>query len=123
MDIGKLATVEKHEEGVEFRLLDSATGEELDAVFIVQGLDSKAWRSALKESRKKNISSDEFDLFDHENLWPMVAKVIIGWRELEKDGEDFEFTPENTEWLCENSPNVVNQIFSFLIDRENFTKD
>lgn len=122
MDISKLATVEKHEQGVEFRLLDSATGEELDAVFVVQGLDSRAWRSALKDQRKNKALSEEFDLFDHDNLWPLVANIIIGWRELEKDGEEFEYSPENAAWLCENSPNVVNQIFSFLIDRENFIK-
>lgn len=121
MDIGQLATVESHEAGAEFQLVNTATGEKEDAVFKVKGLDSKAWRNAQKEQRRKNESKDEVDLFDHDYLWPMIANVIIGWDNLESSGKPFEYSEENAQWLCKNSPNVVNQIFAFLLDRENFT--
>lgn len=123
MDIGQLATVENHEAGAEFQLLNTATGEKEDVIFTVKGLDSKAWREAQKEQRRKNESKEEVDFFDHDYLWPMVSKVIIDWRNLENRGKPFEYSEENAKWLCENSPNVVNQIFAFLLDRENFTAD
>jgi len=121
MDIGQLATVENHEAGAEFQLINAATGEKEDVVFTVKGLDSKAWREAQKEQRRKNEGKDEVDFFDHEYLWPMVANVISDWRNLENHGEPFEYSKENARWLCENSPNVVNQVFAFMLDRENFT--
>lgn len=123
MDIGQLATVENHEAGAEFQLLNAATGEKEDVIFTVKGLDSKAWREAQKEQRRKNESKEDVDFFDHDYLWPMVAKVIMDWRNLENRGKPFEYSEENAKWLCENSPNVVNQIFAFLLDRENFTAD
>lgn len=123
MEIKQLATVESHEAGIEFQLLNAATGEKEDAIFTVKGLDSKAWRNAQKEQRRKNEGKGEVDFFDHENLWPMVSKVIIGWEGLEDKGKPFEYSEMNADWLCENSPNVVNQIFAFLLDRENFIED
>lgn len=123
MDINQLATVERHEAGAEFQLLNALTGEKEDAIFKVKGLDSKAWRKAQKEQRRKKSSEEEVDFFDHENIWPMIASVIIDWEGLESNGKPFEYSEMNAQWLCENSPNVVNQIFSFLLDRENFTGD
>lgn len=123
MDINQLATVESHEAGAEFQLLNTATGEKEDVIFIVKGLDSKAWREAQKEQRRKNESKEEIDFFDHDYLWPMIANVIIDWKNLENNGKPFEYSKKNAQWLCENSPNVVNQIFAFLLDRENFTGD
>tara|TARA_R110000868_G_scaffold93591_4_gene258850 strand:- start:574 stop:945 length:372 start_codon:yes stop_codon:yes gene_type:complete len=123
MDINQLATVEMHEAGAEFQLLNQATGEKEDAVFLVKGTDSKAWRKAQKAQRKKYAEEEDVDFFDHEYLWPMIAGVITGWRELNKGGKPFEYSDENAAWLCENSPIVVNQIFAFIVDRQNFTGD
>jgi len=53
----------------------------------------------------------------------MVASVIISWDNLNKGGEPFEYSEENAQWLCENSPIVVSQIFAFIVDRDNFTED
>lgn len=121
MDIGQLATVENHEAGAEFQLVDPLTNEKQDAVFKVKGLDSKAWREAQKEQRRKYENAEEVDFFDHEYLWPMVASVIYGWKGLEREKKPFEYSEENVKWLCENSPMVVSQVFSFLVDRSNFT--
>lgn len=123
MEIKQLATVERHEAGAEFQLVDPLTGEKEDAVFKVQGTDSSAWRKALKDQRRANIESEDVDFTDHEYLWPLVAAVIIDWKNLQKDGKDFKYSEENARWLCENSPMVVNQVFSFIVDRENFTDD
>jgi alkyl sulfatase BDS1-like metallo-beta-lactamase superfamily hydrolase len=123
MDLNQLATVERHEAGAEFQLLNPATGEKEDAIFTVQGTDSKAWRKAQKEQRRKFENQEDVDFFDHEYVWPMVANVIIDWKNLEKDGKPFKYSRDNALWLCENSPFVVNQIFGFLIDRDNFIAD
>lgn len=121
MEIGKLATIERHEAGAEFQLVDPLTGEKEDAVFKVQGTDSLAWRTALKRQRRDHIEDEEIDFSDHEFLWPLIASVITDWTGLEKDNKEFEYSVENAEWLCKNSPMVVNQVFSFIVDRENFT--
>lgn len=123
MNIDQLATVETHEAGVELHLVNQLTGEKEDAVFRVKGTDSKAWREAQKEQRRNFMGQDDIDYVDHDYLWPMVAKIIIGWDNLEKGGKPFEYSEENAKWLCENSPIVVNQIFAFVIDRDNFIAD
>ena len=123
MDLNRLATVEQHEAGAEFQLIDTATGKKEDVVFKVKGLDSKAWRNAQKEQRRKNEGNEEIDFFDHEYLWPMIASVIVEWRELESKGKPFKYSEENARWICKNSPNVVSQIFAFLLDRGNFISD
>jgi hypothetical protein len=121
MEINQLATVERHEAGAEFQLVDPLTGEKEDAVFKVQGTDSSAWRKALKEQRRAFIDAEEIDFSDHEYLWPLVAAIIVDWKGLEKSKKVFKYSQENARWLCQNSPMVVNQIFSFIVDRENFT--
>lgn len=123
MNIDQLVTVEKHEVGAELHLVDPVTGEKEDALFRVKGTDSKAWRDALKEQRRKYANQEDMDFFDHEYLYPMVARIIIGWEGLAKGDEPWEFSEENAMFLCENSPMVVNQIFSFIVNRENFTGD
>jgi hypothetical protein len=123
MEIKQLATVERHEAGMEFQLVNQVTGEKEDAVFKVKGTDSKSWREASKAQRRKYQDEESIDFVDHEYLWPMVASVIISWDNLNKGGEPFEYSEENAQWLCENSPIVVSQIFAFIVDRDNFTED
>lgn len=122
MDLTQLATVESHEAGAEYQLQNPQTGKPEDGVIKVQGLDSKAWRDGQKAQRKKYEKQDEVDFFDHEYLAPMVAGVIMDWKNLEKDGKPFEYSKENAMWLCMNSPTVVSQLFAFLLDRNNFIK-
>jgi len=123
MDINQLATVDAHEAGAECQLQNPKTGEPDDGVIIVKGVDSKAWRSAQKEQRRKLKDKDEIDIFDHDYLWPIIASCIIGWRNLENKGEEFEYSEKNAQWLCKNAPQIVTQLFGFLLDRENFIKD
>ncbi len=123
MELNQLATVERHEAGAEFQLLNPATGEKEDAIFKVKGTDSKAWRKAQKEQRRQFEGQDDVDFFDHEYIWPIVASVIMDWDKLVKDGKPFKYSEENASWLCENSPVVVSQIFAFIVDRDNFTED
>jgi len=123
MEINQLVTVERHEAGAEFQLVDPLTGEKEDAVFKVQGTDSRAWRKALKEQRRANMDAEDIDFSDHEYLWPLVAAIIIDWRGLKKANKAFKYSEENARWLCQNAPMVVNQIFSFIVNRENFTAD
>jgi len=122
MDLNQLATVEQHEAGAECQLQNPMTGEDGDGVIIIKGVDSKAWRLAQKEQRRKMKEKDELDMFDHEYLWPIIASCITGWRNRTKGDEEFEYSEENANWLCENSPQIVTQLFAFLIDRGNFTK-
>jgi hypothetical protein len=123
MDLKQLATVESHEAGAEYQLLNPQTGKLEDVVITVQGLDSKAWREGQKAQRKKYENNDQVEFLDHEYLAPIIAGCIIGWKNLEKDGKLFKHSQENALWLCSNSPMVVSQLFSFMLDRSNFIKD
>ena len=40
MDLNRLATVERHEAGADFQLLNPTTGDKEDAIFNVKGLHS-----------------------------------------------------------------------------------
>jgi len=123
MDLDQLATVEKHEAGAECQLQNPQTGKPDDGVIIIQGVDSRAWRDAQKRQRRKYKDNDEIDMFDHEYIDPVIASCITGWRNLKKAGKDFEYSEKNALWLCENSPAVVTQLFTFLLDRQNFIGD
>lgn len=123
MEINQLATVEQHEAGAECQLQNPQTGEKGDGVIIIKGVDSKAWRSAQKKQRGKYKDDKEVDIFDHEYLYPVIAACITEWRNLKKDGKEFEYSEKNALWLCENSPATVTQLFSFLLDRQNFIGD
>jgi len=123
MDLNQLATVEQHEAGAECQLQNPQTGEKDDGVILIRGVDSKAWREAQKAQRRKYKAEQDVDMFDHEYLYPIIASCITGWRNLTKGDEEFEYSEKNALWLCENSPSIVTQLFSFLLDRENFIKD
>mgnify|MGYP001048739964 CR=1 FL=1 len=115
MDIKELYTVESHEKGAEIRIVSPLDGKETDFYISVRGIDSKQYRSAVKEFHRKMLNKDE----DAE-VYLLVA-ITKGWRGL-KDGKlEVEFTEDKAKDLYSNSPAIAAQIDRFVVDRKNFT--
>jgi hypothetical protein len=116
MDIKGLYTVEKHEDGAEIGIISPLDGELTDFYIKVQGIDSKAYRTAVRAYHRKLLADEEGGEAD------LLAAVTIGWRGLYDGKVEVEFTKEKALQLYENSPNIATQIDRFLGDRKNFTK-
>jgi hypothetical protein len=116
MDIKGLYTVEKHEDGAELRIVSPLDGELTDFYIKVQGIDSKAYRTAVRAiiaSYWPNEEGGEAEL---------LAAVTIGWRGLNDGKAEVEFSKERALQLYDNSPNIATQLDRFIADRKNFTK-
>jgi hypothetical protein len=116
MDIKGLYTVEKHEAGAEVRITSPVDGDLTDFYILVQGVDSKAYRSAVRAYQRRLLAEQEGGEAE------LLAAVTIGWRGLNDGKAEVEFSREKAVQLYENSPNVANQIDRFIADRKNFTK-
>ena len=125
MEIGELTTRKAHEEGAEIAIRLPETGETSDFVIKVQGIDSKAWRTAQKAAQraivKKVADGVAITDFDEFELNTLVA-CTIGWTGLAKDGKEYKFTPKRCRELYENAPHVRDQVDTFIGRRVNFTK-
>lgn len=116
MDIKSLYTVEDHEKGSELRIVSPIDGELTDFYIKIQGIDSKAYRKAVRAYHRRLLDNKEGGESE------LLASVTIGWRGLEENKEPVEFTKEKAVYLYENSPNIANQLDRFIADRKNFTK-
>ena len=116
MDIKNLYTVEKHEDGAELRVVSPLDGKLTDFYIRIQGIDSKAYRTAVRAYQRKLLAEEEGGEAE------LLAAVTIGWRGLNDGKAEVEFTKEKALQLYENSPNIATQLDRFLGDRKNFTK-
>ena len=76
MDIKGLYTVEKHEAGAEVRITSPVDGDLTDFYILVQGIDSKAYRSAVIAYQRRLLAEQEGGEAE------LLAAVTIGWRGL-----------------------------------------
>jgi hypothetical protein len=126
MNFDDLLTQDAHEAGAEINILNPNTGEPTDVFIKVLGIDSIAWRSAMKTAIRKMISAKksddltESDLID-EDVEKLVA-ITVGWRGLTKNGEPLEFSKKACRELYKKSPRIMDQIDRFIGDHRNFTK-
>jgi hypothetical protein len=116
MDIKGLYTVEKHEDGAELRIVSPLDGELTDFYIMVQGIDSKAYRSAVRGYHRKLLANEEGGESE------LLSAVTIGWRGLNDGKAEVEFSKERALQLYDNSPNIATQLDRFIADRKNFTK-
>jgi len=116
MDIKSLYTVEDHEEGAEIRIVSPIDGELTDFYIRIQGIDSKAYRSAVRAYHRKLLANEDGGESE------LLAAVTISWRGLEDNKKPIEFTRKAALELYENSPNIASQLDRFLSDRSNFMK-
>ena len=88
MDIKNLYTVEKHEDGAELRIVSPIDDELTDFYIKVQGIDSKAYRTAVRAYHRKLLAEEEGGEAE------LLAAVTIGWRGLNDGKAEVEFTKE-----------------------------
>lgn len=112
MNTDELYTAERHESGSEMRVKDEF-GEPVDLWLTLVGVDSKTYRNAMNDLRRKTLIQD----VNEESIKAeAMAAVTIGWR-----GTDEEFSVERVEQLYKNAPYVYDQADEFITSRLNFT--
>ena len=93
----------------------------------VHGQDSKAYKKAqfdLGETYRKIAQGHEKDTPAKEaNRAIFTVKAIaVTWLDVEDDGKELEFTPENLESVLRDEPYLIEQINRAISDRANFVK-
>ncbi len=116
MDINTLYTVDAHEEGAEIRIVSPLDGKETDFYISVQGIDSKAYRKAVKAYHRKLLNEEEGGDID------LLVSITKGWRGLSDGKEEIEFSSVRAKAVYENAPDVAVQVDRFVADRKNFIK-
>jgi hypothetical protein len=116
MDINTLYTVDAHEEGAEIRIVSPLDGKETDFYIIIQGVDSKAYRKAVRAYHRTLIAEEEGGEIE------LLVAITKGWRGLSDGKNDMPFTAEAAKKVYTNAPNVTAQIDTFVADRKNFIK-
>ena len=116
MDVKNLYTLEAHEDGAEIQIKSPADNKPTDFYIKVKGVDSKAYREAVRKYHRKLLNDEEGGEID------LLTAVTIGWRGLKSGKDTVEFSPEAAKGLYENAPSVASQVDRFVADRVNFTK-
>ena len=89
MDINNLYTVEAHEEGAEIRIVSPLDGKKTDFYISVQGVDSKAYRTAVKAYHRKLLNDEEGGEIE------LIVAITKGWRGLVDGDKEVEFSAKN----------------------------
>ena len=118
MKLSELYTADIHEDGAEINIVNPVTGKKSDVFIKVRGPDSKVFRDAILELNRKQLTDDQASMVK------VLAKSTISWRGLvEDDGKTpVEFSPELALTIYEKSPDIANQVMTFISERQNFTK-
>lgn len=116
MDINTLYTVDAHEEGAEIRIVSPLDGKKTDFYISVQGVDSKAYRTAVKAYHRKLLNDEEGGEIE------LIVAITKGWRGLVDGDKEVEFSAENAKSVYENAPDVASQLDRFVANRQNFIK-
>lgn len=129
MDFGLLDG--KSDEGAEMVVLFPGTNNPMDAVIRLAGMDSKAWRAAVKQYadnvrekiKKSKSPSNEMMLelkISDETKASWFAAITIDWKEVMWNGEPLECTVANAKKLYDSAPWLCEQINIFIANRSNF---
>lgn len=131
MDLNEISLVIS--EPIEFRLEHPITGNTLDGesdpVFYLMSPDSKKVRSLEMEQRNKlfkrvknqgQITAE----YQQSNEHTLLAACIAGWKNLTKDGQPFEYSPENALALMRDPELgiIQRQLMDFVNNEKNFMK-
>ena len=116
MDINTLYTVDAHEEGAEIRIVSPLDGKETNFYISVQGIDSRAYRTAVKAYHRKLLNEEEGGEID------LLIAITKGWRGLSDGKKDVEFSALRAKAVYENAPDVATQVDRFVAKRTNFIK-
>ncbi|BAQ84219.1 hypothetical protein [uncultured Mediterranean phage uvMED] len=117
MDINQLCTADAHEEGAEIRIVSPLDGKETDFYITLKGIDSKAYRKAVRKYHRALLNEEEGGEID------LLVAITKDWRGLKDGDKDIIFSAEKAKELYANAPSVTQQIDQFIADRKNFMKD
>jgi len=126
MEIDQLETLDSHEVGSKCRLIQ-ADGSVSDAFVVVQGPDSKAFRSAKRTQRNAIIRLREKNVdFEKHDWFPLdvdfAAHIVTDWGNITKDGKPVVFSKKACKSFLSKSPVNVDRILDFCGTRSNFMK-
>lgn len=120
MDFKKLDTISAAEKGFEYTVLD-LDGNETDCKIEVLGVGSRIHKQAqakidsqmaIFEKRGKKMDDDQSnDLYIE-----MLAKCTKGWKNVEEDGKQVEFSYDNAVDMYTKYPVLRNQVLSAIHD-------
>jgi hypothetical protein len=122
MDLERFDSVSRADEGVEMELLDPVTRKKTGAALILHGMDSRIYKTAMKEGVAKlralgrEVASEEGEAMDKE----LVARCTKGWRGLAEGGEELRFSEEEARKLYEKYPELYERARDFIRSRANF---
>tara|TARA_R110000737_G_scaffold245703_1_gene256268 strand:- start:397 stop:750 length:354 start_codon:yes stop_codon:yes gene_type:complete len=116
MDLKQLYTADAHNEGIEICIKSPLDGKETDFYVTVMGVDSKAYREAVRAYHRKLLNKEEGGDID------LLVSVTKSWRGLQDQGKDVKFSPKVAAKLYNQSPNVASQLDAAVADRKNFIK-
>lgn len=122
MDLKRFDSVTRAEEGAELELLDPITRKKSGAVLILHGVDSRIYKTAMKEGVAKlralgrEVASEEGEAMDRE----LVARCTKGWRGLEEGGKELRFSEEAARKLYDGYPEIYERARDFIRARSNF---
>lgn len=126
MDLSKLDTQTKSDEGVWIHLRHPVTGMELDTEFHVYGVDSdrfKAVNDRIVERRRRSTSLlPDQKTRDAENM-ERLLECVDGWRHMEWEGKELPFSRDNLEMIYTRRRWVTQQIDIMMADRQHFLSE
>ena len=128
-DLSLLDSVAVANQGEVLTLLHPATNEELDTTITLMGSDSDEYRNTIKkrfeaaQRQAKNKRNQDVDLDDAEQKsQELLAKMTLGWENLEMGGKSVKFTVEAAKEIYSKFPWIREQVEKFVSDRSNFIK-
>ena len=118
----------KSDKGAEMVMRHPGTGEPTDATITLAGIDSKVWRRAFGESRRRTIQASR-----DSNATPasiaaeveaskpgVMATITLSWKNIERDGQAIKCTKANARKLYDEAPWLLEQVSAFVENRANF---
>lgn len=110
-------------------ITDPKTLEPTQIVITVMGVDSDEYRKALLRLRneqlkyaRKNGGKTSAEKLQQESIDLLVA-ATVGWRGLDKKGQEWPFSPDNARELYRKYPFIREQVDEFIGERRNFIRD
>lgn len=122
MDLATLDTTAV--ESVPMRLKHPGTGQVLDTVLHVVGVDSDRYREKARQISNRRINSKQKRMLTIEEVEAdndsLLVSCIVGWDNVTIDGEKVEFSLESAKKLIQRFRWIREQIDEFVGDRANF---
>lgn len=123
-DLGALDTRRFMEAGRELALRHPGDGSVLAAVLQVRGYDSDAYQSKLDEQQQRRlerlpthrVTVDEM----RAEALEQSAALVAGWKNVDLDGQPFEYSPANAVTLLRRFPWIREQVEVAAAERGKF---